>query len=249
MEIQTKLITAPAIEPVTLAEMEMHIRVSSNDIADDLSSTQSIAPADHAIAAAYSLEGTGVDVLNSNSVVYLSSGTNGVGGTVDAKIQESDDDVTYTDWAGGAFTQVTEANDNATQEIAYSGIKQYIRVVATVAVASCNFGANVITQSPLSVEDDYISGLITTSRQIIERIINKRFITQTWAKYLDEFPAGSDITPLYAPLKSVTSVNYYDTDGTEATFAASNYNVGTNREPGLIRLKDETVALNYSQNA
>lgn len=236
MEIQTKLITAPALEPVTLAEMEMHLRISSNDIESDLQSTQSIAAADHAVAAAYSLEGTGVDVLNTGTVVYLHSGTNNAGATVDAKIQESDDDITYTDVSGGAFVQVTTANDNATQEKAYTGIKQYIRVVATVAVDSCAFCATIVTQSPLSVEDDYINSLITTSRQIIENITNKRFITQTWAKYMDSFPSGTDITPLYYPLQSVTTVNYYDTDSTEATFAASNYNVGTSREPGLIRL-------------
>ena len=219
----------------------MHLRISSNDIANDLASTQSIAPADHAVAAAFSLEGTGVDVLNSGSLVYFYSGTNSAGATVDVKIQESDDDITYTDWATGAFTQVTTANDNATYEKAYTGIKQYIRTVATIAVDTANFSTAVTTQSPLSVEDDYITGLIKTSRQIIERILNKRFITQTWEKYLDAFPSfGRDITPLYDPLKSVTSVIYYDEDDSPTTFAATSYIAGTTRVPGIIRLRRES---------
>jgi hypothetical protein len=114
--LKTKITSEPAIEPITLAELEEHLRINSNDIGDDLTSTQSIPPADHAVAAAYTLIGDGVDVLNSQTVVYLVSGTNNAGATLDVKIQESDDDVTYTDVSGGAFAQVTTANDNATYE-------------------------------------------------------------------------------------------------------------------------------------
>lgn len=237
--MKTKLITAPTVEPVTLAEMEMHLRIESNDIASDLTSTQSIAPADHAIAAAYSLEGTGVDVLNSQTVVYLVSGTNGASGTVDVKIQESDDDVAYTDVASGAFTQVTEANDNATYEKAYTGIKQYIRVVATVATASCNFGVNIVTSSPVSVEDDYITSLIISARKVIELHSNRRFITQTWELALDSFPSEDCIRIPYPPLQTISSVKYYDTDDTAATMSDADYYVDTYEEPGK-------VALNYS---
>jgi uncharacterized phiE125 gp8 family phage protein len=216
----------------------MHLRIGSNSVEDDLAQTQSIPPGDHVVAAAYSLEGTGIDVLTTSAVVYLSSGTNGTNGTVDVKIQESDDDVTYTDVSGGAFAQVTEANDNATYEIAYSGIKQYIRAVATVAVATCDFGVNVVTVSPLSIEDDYLTALITTSRRLVELHSTRRFITQTWQIALDEFPSSNRIILPHSPLQSVSSVNYYDVDSTEATFTSDDYEVDTFREPGQIVLGD-----------
>ena len=238
MSLKTKIKTEPTLEPVTLAEMEMHLRVSSNNIADDLTSTQSIAPADHAVAAAFSLEGTGIDVLNSAAVVYLVSGTNSAGATLDVKIQESDDDITYTDVSGGAFAQVTTANDNATYEKAYSGIKQYIRTVATIAVDTAAFNVDIVTQSPISVEDDYITALIASSRRTIEYHTNRRFITQTWELWLDRFPSANIIELNYPPLQSVTSIKYFDVDDTEATFSSGGYYVGVNSEPGTVSLND-----------
>ena len=235
--LKLKLITAPTVEPVTLAELELHLRISSNDIESDLTSTQSIAPASHAIAASYTLVGDGVDVLNSQSVVYLVSGTNEAGGTVAAKIQESDDDVTYTDVTSGAFTTVTTANDNATQEKAYTGIKQYIRVVATVAVAACAFGVDVITSSPLSVEDDKLESLIKTSRRIIELHTGRKFITQTWELALDAFPSCDSITLPGIPLQTVSTIKYYDVDDTAATMTNTLYHASTYREPGTVSLK------------
>ena len=234
--MQTNLVTAPTIEPVTLAEMESHLRLESNDLASDLTSTQSIAPGAHVVAPAYSLEGAGVDVLNSQTVVYFVSGTNGASGTVDVKLQESDDDVAYTDITDGAFTQVTEANDNTTYEKAYTGIKQYIRAVVTVATATCSFGVDIVTSSPLSVEDTYITNLIATARRTIERLSNWRLITQTWDLIMNGFPAASQIILPYPPLQSVTSITYYDTENSGSTFTSDDYYVSTGRTPGVVAL-------------
>jgi uncharacterized phiE125 gp8 family phage protein len=231
--MKTKLITAPTVEPVSLAEMELHLRIESNDIGTDLTSTQSLAPASRA---AGNHAGTGVDVLNSQTVVYVVSGTNEATGTLDVHIEESDDDVTYTDWDGGTFDQITTANDNATYEKEYTGNKQYIRAYATVANAACVFGVDVVTSSPYSVEDTYIEDLIKSARRLIELHTGRRFITQTWETALGSFPRGDKIELPYPPLQSVTSVKYYDTDDTEATFSSDDYYVDTYAEPGALSL-------------
>jgi len=222
--------TAPAIYPVTLADVKMQLYLDSGTFADNVTSTQSIAPGSHAIAAAYSLVGTGVDVLGHDTIVLLESGTNGAGASVACKIQESDDNITFTDWTGGAFTQVTEANDNATQDIAYTGVKQYVRVVCTVAVDACSFGVSMVENAAIFAVDTLLTNLIISATEWAESYTKRRFINQIWNYYLDKFPAGDAIVLPFGNLQSTgLSIKYKDTDGAETTMTlTTDYLVETN---------------------
>lgn len=235
-----KIQTAPTIEPVTLTEAKRWIRLDSGSLSDNLASVQSIFPGDHTTAAAYSLKGTGVEVLGYSALVVFSSGTNGSSGTVDVKLQESDTDIDgdYTDVASGAFTQVTEANDNASYELAYSGSKRYIRAVATVAVATCDFGVSVLRESPYSTEDDDVTDLIVTAREYCEGVQERAYITQTWNLTLEAFPDSGVISLPLPPLISVTAAEfkYYDGANTLTVLPAAYYVVDTASEPGRICL-------------
>lgn len=225
--------TAPTIEPIDLAALKLHLKLDSGSFADNVTEYQTLVPDNYAVAADYTTHvGTGIDVLGKTAIVILNSGTNGASGTVDAKIQESDDDVTYTDWTTGAFTQVTEANDNAIQEKAYTGIKQYIRVVAKVLVAACDFGVTVVTLDPTSAEDDLLEAIIQAAREHVEDYTRRALLTQTWYYYLDEWPSINYIKMPLGNLQTTNlAVKWKDTDGSETTLTLNtDYLIETNDE-------------------
>ena len=230
-----KLITPPVIEPLDLASVKLHLRLDSGSLADDTTSEQSIALASHGIAAAYSLEGAAIDVLGYRTLVLLESGTNGAGGTVDAKLQHRD--TTTASWADvtdGAFTQITTANDNATYEIDYTGGKQYLRAVATVAGAACVFGVIIQKIMPYSAEDTLLTGLIQAAREYVEGYQNRALCPQTWELVLDNWPYGDCMEIPKPPLQSIADIKYKDSAGTETTWDSANYIVDTDSFLGRV---------------
>ncbi|MFH2074487.1 MAG: hypothetical protein ABIJ57_03945, partial [Pseudomonadota bacterium] len=138
------LATAPVLEPITPAELKLHLRLDSGSFADNIDETLSIAPGSHVVADNYTTHvGTAVEVLGYTAVVSFAVGVLIVGGKVDVKIQDSDDGTTWADW-GTAFAQVTISATKATYEKAYTGIKRYIKTVARVTVQASEFGTSVI---------------------------------------------------------------------------------------------------------
>ena len=225
-----KISSAPAVEPISLAEVKIHLRVNSE------SYNQSIVYGSHVIAAAYSLEGYSFDVLGYSTTVKVTSGDNLTGGTVDIKLQHSDDNITFVDVASGSFTQITTLNDNMVYTKAYTGTKQYLRVVSTVAVAACTFGVEIIKDDSETAENNLINSLITTAREYCEKFQNRAYINQTWEFWMDAFPTSSGIRLDLPPLVSVSSIKYYDTSNVEYTLDPVSYFTDTKSEPGWVYL-------------
>lgn len=234
------LVTAPTLEPISLAELKIHLKLDSGTFDDNLTLTQSLAYASHGISAGglYTHLGTGVDVLGKEAEVLLHCGTNGATGTNDTKIQESDDNVTYTDWTGGAFTQVTTDGagatepDNADYKKQYTGTKQYIRTASKVLLAACEFGTSILVNEATTAEDDDLEDLIKDGREEIEKITRRAILSQTWDYYLDEFPECNFIKLPFGNLQTTgLTVKYTDSDGTQTTMTlTTDYLIETNGE-------------------
>lgn len=84
---------------------------------------------------------TGLDIrpyINTNGenmLAYINiDNVSGTTPTCDVKVQESDDDATYTDITGATFTQVTTTA--ATEVIFFQTNKRYVRFVVTLGGTS-----------------------------------------------------------------------------------------------------------------
>ena len=84
-------------------------------------------------------------------------------------------------------------------------------------------------------EDGLIDSYIKAARQACEDYQFRGLLTQTWTLTLSQFSTIIPL-PMAAPLQSVTSVKYYDSNGTQQTLATSYYEVETTSRPGRIAL-------------
>ncbi len=220
-----KVITGITTEPVTLAEVKTHLRLTSETFEGDAVTYQSIAPGQHAVA---THTGTSIDVQDKRVLVNLNTGSCG---NVVARIEESDDATTWQTYH--TFDTVTTANDNAVLEKEYAGTKKYVRVVAVVTGSASDFSADIVVMTGDATEDGLLGTLISAAREYCEAYTGRALGTQTVELYLDEFPTNAVVLPS-PPLQSVTSVKYKDFDGTETTVASADYIVDTDGWTGRI---------------
>ncbi len=117
------------------------------DLTNNINIAQSLAPA----ARTASANGSGVDLQGYNSAAIAFHPGVITDGTHTPKVQESDDDSTYTDVAAkDLIGSLTDLASNTIQRIGYKGTKRYIRAVSTVAGATTGgvYGAEVVRGNP-----------------------------------------------------------------------------------------------------
>ena len=207
MNYSLTLKTPPATEPLTLTQVRDYLKISDYaDTSAGLLIEKSILIVTRTPG---TVNGLSVDVLGYAATVELNIGTILANGKLDVKIQESNDDATWSDWY--SFAQVTPANDNQTLKVQYMGDNVYIRVVGVLAVANGDYAANVILNQGYTAEDVYLTSLITAARQYCEEYQNRCYITQTLELALPYFPHEIEIPR--GNLQTVDSVTYKDSAG------------------------------------
>jgi len=87
-----------------------------------------------------------------------------------------------------------------------------------------------------TADDTLVAALIVAARQWAEEYLWRGLVTQTWELVLDAFPERGEIELPRGNLVSIASLKYVDDNGTEQTWAASNYTKDDTSEPGKLRL-------------
>lgn len=89
----------------------------------------------------------------------------------------------------------------------------------------------------VTADDSLIAALVTAAREYIEGATARALVTQTLRTKIDGFPASDDAIRLpRAPVQSVSSVTYLDSDGATQTMSASDYVALLDLEPAEVAL-------------
>lgn len=99
------------------------------------------------VAITSTTNGTGLDMIETDGLctaIQWVSTVSGTSPTLDGKIQESEDNSTFTDVSGATFTQVTASTN--IQIISFQRTKKYVRWTGTIAGTSPSFIVGALIQ-------------------------------------------------------------------------------------------------------
>lgn len=116
-------------------------------------------------------------------------------------------------------------------------------MLLTRTVAPADFITQAEVKAHLRIDHSYDDATITAVRLAAMAMLDGRdgylrraICTQSWRWSLPEFPLGDELHFLFPPLRSVTSVQYYDGDGVLQTYDASKYRVHSDAYVGYLKL-------------
>jgi uncharacterized phiE125 gp8 family phage protein len=233
------LITGPALEPITLAELRRHLQL--NDTAGEPAPT----------APAVALPST--PVAGDCDAGAWRIGFTFVTADGETELGPLSDAVTVADPAVNGQISVTAiaiGGSGVTSRKAYAlapgeTVAKYAATLAnnTATTSTINVAASALGVEAPSVNttlDPELTGIITAVRERCEMATRRALLTQTWDLVLDTWPGETWIELPLPPLQSVTSVKYRDTGGTLQAWAATNYVVeapaGSRAQPGRVSL-------------
>lgn len=237
------LITAPTLEPITVAEArrQLQLNSSSGEPAPTAPTVALASPAvagncdngDHRVGVTFVTADGETEIGPLSAVVTVADKTvNGklavsaiaIGGSAVTSRK-----LYLVPVAGGsAKLAATVSNNTAT--------------TATLSVADASLGVEAPTTN--TTADPELTALITTVRERAELATGRALITQTWDLLLDAFPSEGWIEIPKPPLQSVTHLKYTDTNGDVQTWAASNYLV---QAPSGPRARSGRLALAFAE--
>lgn len=233
------LVTAPTVEPLTVADAARQLRVAETTgerkPAAPTVALISPAAAGNVDNGAHRYLVTFVTAVGETDAGDISEAVTVADKTVNGKVTVSNIPIgsaavtsrkVYRTAAGGStYLLLTTISDNTTTSY-------------TDNTADSGLGAGA--PSTNTTDDTYLTSLIKAARQTVESDTRRALCTQTWDLKLDAFPSnGAPIELRRGPVQSVTSITYTESDGGQATVPAADYVVAITDASCEITLADD----------
>lgn len=230
------VVTPPATEPLTLAEVAAHCRIDDTN--------QENAPSAPTAALASPVAPGNVDNgAHRYLVTYVTADGETQAGVASAAVTVADKTVngqvalTGIPLGGASVTarKIYRTLAGGTTYALLATITNNTATTYTDNIADASLGVGAPTTN--TTGDPLLNMLITAARQHAEQELRRYLVTQTVDAYFHEFPDEDDDEYLrfnLPPLQSVTSIMYLDIDGVEQTLAASQYLVDAISRPARI---------------
>ena len=221
--------TAPATEPVTVAEVMAACRIDADN--------QEPAPGLLTCALAGAGAGNVENGAHRYVVTFVTSDGETQAGDISAAVTVADKTVNgkislSAIPLGGSLVTSRKIYRTVAAGTAYlllATIADNTTTTYTDNIADASLGAEA--PSTNSTGDALLNILIASARQKAETILKRYLVTQTIDYYLDCFDYQQINLP---PLQSVTAITYVDTDGVTQTLAADQYLVDAISAPARI---------------
>jgi len=226
------IVTPPATEPLTVAEVRSHLRLDT--------SAGEVAPTAPTVALAGAGAGNVDNGIHRYRVTFVTADGETDGGTISDIVTVADKTVngkvtvSVISLGGAAVTsrKLYRTVAGGSAYLFLATIADNTTTTYTDNIADAGLGVACPTTN--TTEDPTLNALIKVARQYAETVTRRALITQTWDWVMDAFPTGDFEVPL-PTLQSVTSIKYYDTNGTLTEWLpVTEYNVDINSEPGRI---------------